>query len=65
MQNGLNFIEVVSNEGDKSLTENGALEDEIKQLKDKANKTDSFESKGAINAAIQFLVEQNTTKKEN
>jgi len=30
MQNGLNFIEVVSNEGDKSLTENGALEDEIK-----------------------------------
>ena len=65
MQNGLNFIEVVSNEGDKSLTENGALEDEISKLKDKANKTDSFESKGAINAAIQFLVEQNTTKKEN
>jgi hypothetical protein len=46
------------------LAENGALDDEIKKLTGTANKTESFESKAAIDATIQFLVEQNTTKKD-
>lgn len=58
------FIEVVANEGDQKLAENGALDDEIKKLTDTANKTESFESKAAINATIQFLVEKNNTNKE-
>jgi cell division septum initiation protein DivIVA len=52
VQNGLNFIEVVSNEGDQKIAENGALEDEIKKLEVKANQTESYESKAAINATI-------------
>ena len=61
---GTTFIEIVANEGDQKLAENGALTDEIKKLTETANKTESFESKAAIDATIQFLVEKNSTKKE-
>jgi len=63
-QAGTTFIEVVANEGDQKLAENGALDDEIKKLTETANKTESFESKAAINAAVQFLVEKNNTNLE-
>lgn len=49
---GTTFIEVVANEGDQKLAENGALDDEIKKLTETANKTESFESKAAIDATI-------------
>lgn len=63
-QSGTTFIEVVANEDDQKLAQNGALDDEIKKLTETANKTESFESKAAIDATIQFLVEKNNTKKE-
>ena len=51
-QAGTTFIEVVANEGDQKLAENGALDDEIKKLAETANATESFESKAAIDATI-------------
>jgi len=63
-QSGTTFIDVVANEDDQKLAQNGALDDEIKKLTETANKTESFESKAAIDATIQFLVEKNNTKKE-
>jgi hypothetical protein len=45
----------LSQSDDKLGIESGLLEDEIKGLQEKKDKTDSYESHAALNAAISYL----------
>lgn len=61
---GTDFVEVVSGI-DSERADQGRLEDEVKDLKKKTNFSKNSELNEATKAAIQYLEEQNNTRKNS